>query len=456
MRKYVLNTIFCLLISYSLKAQWNYAGEKGFSEYPIMYTSLKVNPLTEEPYIAFSDGWRKASVMKYNGSSWEFVGKPSFSEGIVDGINLAFSKSGVPYVVFTDSYYDKKVSVLKYNGSEWVYVGTPGLSESAGTYPSIDIDMNDTPYIAFRDFAHNYGASIMKYISAWTYVGNPGFTDATQTYGGALNLSLTLDKNGVPYIAYQDFTNNFITTVQRYSGTNWQLVGTPGFASWNAEWTKSMAFDSKNRLYTVCAVSGRVTVMRFEDGSWTPVGNPSFSQGGAEYATITIDKNDVPYVAFQDYGVNRKASVMKIVDSTWTYVDHQGITPSSVTFTSMDVDNKGNIFVGFADESATYRWNLSVMKYATTIIDLNDEKANSTFNIYPNPSGSAFTVSYEGEVSEVTINVQNQIGQIISTKHCAPQKDLKETFNLKPQSKGVYFVEVISDKSREVKKIVIE
>ncbi|MBA3665012.1 MAG: T9SS type A sorting domain-containing protein [Bacteroidetes bacterium] len=80
----------------------------------------------------------------------------------------------------------------------------------------------------------------------------------------------------------------------------------------------------------------------------------------------------------------------------------------------------------------------------------------SSFDVFPNPSGSVFNVSYKGCSSEATINIKNQLGQIVYSKKYSNQSELKDSFNLSSQPKGIYFIELISDKSREVRKMVLQ
>ncbi|MBA3665013.1 MAG: T9SS type A sorting domain-containing protein [Bacteroidetes bacterium] len=80
----------------------------------------------------------------------------------------------------------------------------------------------------------------------------------------------------------------------------------------------------------------------------------------------------------------------------------------------------------------------------------------STFDVFPNPSGSVFNVSYTGSLPEITIHIKNQLGQVVLSKKYSVQSELKESFDLRSQPKGIYFIELVSDKSREVRKMVLQ
>ncbi len=77
---------------------------------------------------------------------------------------------------------------------------TPGFSNTSVTDVSLALDSQGVPWVAFGDSGLNFQASVMKFTNgAWSYVGARGFTPAR-----ALGLQLALDKWGTPYVAYAD------------------------------------------------------------------------------------------------------------------------------------------------------------------------------------------------------------------------------------------------------------
>jgi hypothetical protein len=460
MRSVFFTTLY-LLLSVSAFCQWKYVGNKGFTPFEADFVCIAINPISQKPCVAFRDihNYSKTSVMEFNGNTWEFIGSPGFSDGDSDCQSLAFSPDGTPYVAYMDGGHNRKATVMKFNGSKWEAVGRIGFSDSAASCESIAIDKNGIPYIAFRDAINNYGASVMKFNgSSWEYIGAKGFTDPVQKYGGPFNLSLTLDNNGIPYIAYQDFTNGSITTIKRFNGTNWENVGTPGFAGWNATWTRSMAFDSKNTPYFVGSSSGHVVAFRFENNTWAPLGTPMSTQGGCEYASIAIGKSDTVFLAYQDYGVTRRASAVKYDGTKWVYVGQQGFSSSSVQYVTCDVDADRNLYIAFADND-TPQWNATVMKFlnANAVGIKKNDEIKTSFEVYPNPASKNITILFQSQtLSDLRLTFKNNIGQIISSKDYPAATYINETYDLTRFSKGIYFVEMAGNNCHECKKLVIE
>ena len=89
-----------------------------------------------QPCIAYRDGLASArvSVMKFEGTSWEYVGDPGFSAGPTWITDITLSQSGQPYVAYQDYGNDGKATVMKYDS---VYVGINELQESRlSLYPN--------------------------------------------------------------------------------------------------------------------------------------------------------------------------------------------------------------------------------------------------------------------------------------------------------------------------------
>ncbi len=232
-RRYVVPLVwlFCVLTSViflqpkvNAADSWNSVGTPGFSN-PTQFLTSAMDGDT--PYVAFRDWGNgyKLSVMKYNGSTWEFVGSPAFYSG-ADVANSIVIHAGVPYVGFADGNNGGKATVMRFNGSSWEFVGSPGFSIGDAGWLQLNIANNGTPYVAFsEDIGVNGSASVMKYDGgSWSYVGARQFTGQ-----GANNISLEFDNN-TPYISFSDISMTpYRLSVMRFNGSSWEFVGSPNF-----------------------------------------------------------------------------------------------------------------------------------------------------------------------------------------------------------------------------------
>jgi hypothetical protein len=273
------------------------------SSYLADYSSIAIDG-NGTPYVVGTGGTGtgKATVTKYNGSSWETVGTAGFSAGSVSYTSIAIDGSDTPYVVYQDYDNSNKATVMKYNGSSWVNVGTAGFSAGQALYSSIAIDGSGTPYVVYQDYGSSNKATVMKYNgSSWETIGTAGFSA-----GEARHTSITIDGSDTPYVAYQDYGNSSKATVMKYNGSSWVNVGTAGF-SVAAAWYTTIAIDGSGTPYVVYMDEGndndlKATVMKYIGSSWETVGTAGFSAGIAEYTSIAIDGSGIPYVVFSTWG----------------------------------------------------------------------------------------------------------------------------------------------------------
>ena len=63
--------------------------------------------------------------------NWYNVGTAQFSPGAASSISMMFMNH-IPYVSFRDNSVGDKVSVMRYNGSIWEFVGAQGVSIAGG------------------------------------------------------------------------------------------------------------------------------------------------------------------------------------------------------------------------------------------------------------------------------------------------------------------------------------
>ncbi|MBO9597305.1 MAG: DUF1533 domain-containing protein [Cohnella sp.] len=356
------------------------------------YTSLSV--YNGKPYVAYKDSSGNGKAKMYNGSSWADLSSFGFSVGTIDYPSLYIDQSnGTPYVAYKDAGVggtDGKATVKKYNGSSWVPVGSAGFSAGTVAYTSMFVD-NGIPYAAYQDAANGNRVTVMKWNgSSWGAVGNAGFST-----NQALYVSLYV-YNGIPYVAYVDSGNGTSgkATVMTYNGSSWVPVGTAEFTAGLASYTSLFVSEGIPYLaFQDAANSSKATVMKYDGSNWEPVGNAGISPAKANYTTLFIESG-TPYVGFQNNG--GRANVMKFDGTGWATVGSADFTEYAALYLSLYIGNgiPYLAYVNYANNTA------AVMKYN---LDPPSLTADTTSNNVQNAISIDFAdnASWRGAITAV-------------------------------------------------------
>jgi LPXTG-site transpeptidase (sortase) family protein len=338
---------------------WQNIGPAGFSAGTAGDPSMALDGST--PYVAYSDGGYsfRATVMRYNGTSWETVGPAGFTTA--NSISLALDGS-TPYVAYQDGIHSYKTTVMRYNGTSWETVGPAGFSAGTANYISLALD-GSTPYVAFRDYYNSQKATVMRYNGMnWETVGMAGFTAGTASY-----ISLALD-GSTPYVACRDGGNSDKATVMRYNGTSWETVGSDGFSTGTASYT-SIALDGSTPYiaYRDGDYSfSRVTVKKYNGTSWETVGPAGFSAGTTNSISLALN-GSTPYVAYQDGGISYKATVKRYNGTSWETVGSIGFSAGTVYSVSLALDGS-TPYVAYQDGGNASKATMMAFTAPPTVI----------------------------------------------------------------------------------------
>ena len=261
----------------------------------------------------------------------------------------------------------------------WTQVGTAGFSSSTATYISMALDSNDTPYIAYSDAGKSGKATVKKYNgTAWETVGSTGFSA-----GVVYVISLAIDSEDTPYVAYQDGGNGTRMTAMKYNGTSWVAVGSAGFTTGSVDYA-SLAIGSDDTPYVAfrdAANNYGVTVMKYNGTAWETVGSAGFNGAQADHTSLALDSNDVPYVAFKDTATNSSyMTVMKYDGLTWEVVGSAAFSDGSISENSLKLDSNNTPYVAYKNDSS----KTIVMKYnGTSWETVGGSSVSSSAGFYP-------------------------------------------------------------------------
>lgn len=365
--------------------RWKIVGESNFSTGQSNYIDIAFHPTTSEPYVSYTDYETvsyRATVKKFNGTSWESVGTDGFTPSRADGTQIAFNPiTNEPYVVGGYSYG----TVMRYTSSTWTSVGSTitGASGSSPRIYSLAFHPTSTePYLAFSDYSggRNGKITVKRFDgSSWVSVGSEGFSDVEVARIQLKFQPVTM----VPYVVYKRASAG-TPVVERFNGSDWEVISDSSFDSYN-----TISFDF-NPTTTEPYVLTLGDVKKFNGTSWETVSLSAIDAGLSINAQIYFNPTTKePHILFLEAD---KLSLKKYSNSTWSYVDVGSFTNEAVVpqFKLVFHPTTNEPYVAYTDFNAPWK---------TTVMYLDLDPANEP---YPSTGGGSYSSTQSVTLTSAT------------------------------------------------------
>ncbi len=204
--------------------KWVDISEKDFiSDKPTHESTLAFDENQKTLFVAFAEQinpgqeQNQIKINQWNGERWENIPTPfSFFaknwDSSLDEVSLAYSnKNNILYVVYEEITSDGKnlIQVKKLENQKWQNLNYNELylekiSKINGFSPSLAIDKNENLYLSFVENNENR-IHVYKYNQTeWLDVSPNNQT------GTAIEPSITINENGIIYLAYSEFKENIV------------------------------------------------------------------------------------------------------------------------------------------------------------------------------------------------------------------------------------------------------
>jgi hypothetical protein len=343
------------VMKYTASTGWTVVGKAGFSAGQTAWTSIAIDS-SDMLYVAYEDfscpasinsetNGGKATVMKFNGSSWSTLGSSGFSSGKAVNTCIKLDNYNNPYIVYSDASLGGSAIAKEYVGGNWVTVGSGGFTPGPAGYESLSLDNSGNIYVGYCDesIPNTNCASLQMYAgSVWTQIYGAGWpvlyngSLAYTNYDVSQFISIAVNRNGTVYIAYYDL-NYGVTLLSNINLTSWNYAGwdsestTPGSISLSIDPVSSTPYIAySDESFYSSAISNWVltnslVVLSYTASGCNPVGNYDFSPGVSSSVSL-IATNGTPYVAFADMSAGNHISVMYYNGSIWTYLGSSGFS----------------------------------------------------------------------------------------------------------------------------------
>lgn len=309
--------------------------------------TMKVNPASDIPYLAYvlsADEYedQKVGTFKLDEGALVPVGAETFSEGRADNISLAFNSEGVPYVCFADytnvnpaapTSTTSSASVMAFNGTSWDYVGGnagKGITDVKITYNEIVLKADDQPMLFCMNNAA--GALARRELNISDFNGST-WTSSIKMPGRAASLYAYNPKaklvNGNIYLAIYNADHGTFSVYKNVNGTWTTIVDQfldEGATTGNLR-DFDMAVDAGENIYIAVADDQaganiyRTKVKKYtaETGTWSTIASPlevDFSV--TREFSLAVSPAGIPFLLYRNSSLFPEVVSLDTETQQWT------------------------------------------------------------------------------------------------------------------------------------------
>ncbi len=418
-------------------------------------------------------------VFKYVAGIWKQVGSDIIGHPYTyGGYDLSLSSDGNIIAISMPTILPGRIRIYKNISGVWTQVGqdiydstnTGGFS---GTQVSLSADGNIVA-VCVRTLPESYLRVYKNISDVWTQTGLDIPVSAMDLTGANAGISLSSDGSVIALgtWANDDYGNNAgKTKVYRNVSGIWTQIGQDIYGEVaGAANGSSVSLSSDGNIlavgepgYNINGTLGRVKIYENKKVGWTQIGQAINGETANYYyggeVSLSGDGNIVAVGGPGNAANGTSSGHVRIFRNTggnWTQVgiDIDGEAAYDVFGKSVALSANGNVVViGAPQPDSDYVYITSNKKGYIKAYDLSevlssDRFVKDNFNIYPNPATNVLYITLENNLLLEKVILYNHAGQIVKTANETP-------VDISSLAKGVYHVEVTTDKGKASRKVMV-
>ncbi len=408
------------------------------------------------------------------GGVWYQIGNTINGEVESDdfGLSVSLSSDGSIVAIGANQFENGNVRVFENLGGNWTQVGQTIYGQS-GNFDedfgiSVDLSSDGTILAVGAIGGNNITGNVRVYINelgTWTQIGNDINGEAQEDNFG-LSVSLSSDGSTVAIGGHRNDGNGSNSGhIKVYQNTNnvWNQIGQDiDGVSQGDNFGFSVSLSSDGSRVAVGAMNsndgtGSAHIFQNNSGVWNQLGQSinGDSESGFDRLgwSISLSSNG-SIVLIGAPGNDEIASnsgsvkILKLLNNNWVQVGENinGIAASESVGESVSISSDGNIItfgaIGANITGQARVYDLSALLSVNNLL-------TTDFSIYPNPTKNQFTIQLDTSVELQKVTIYNILGQAVLISE-------ENIINTSKLSSGSYIVEILTNKGKSSKKLIIE
>jgi len=427
MKKILIFTLFLLMAGTS-QAQWEILEDNlGFGA--CKHSQIVINQegvvFVSYQVYSYSSGKFELRVKKYENDTWQEITTDYLSLGGEYRSSLKIHPNGDLYLLFVDEEISTgngtgKASCMRYDGSSWEYVGVRGFSVADINFPDLDFDSEGNVWAGFKERDAEvgiYAASVMKFNgSNWEFIGDRGIVSSYYGCG------FVLDNEDVPYVAGSDFDYGKKLRIFKYDGNEW-MEPSPGVQSVKDVFGIQMRCNSQNVIHVAFTefdnsggTDDRAKVKYWNDENWVLLGG-NVSDGAGYYPKIEFNNNDDLFMAYQDYFYGPAPAGVKVWGGIgWQYIGEPDFHSVRAEYIDLTLDQNQMPWISYSNVFTSY--SLIIARYVQPVGIHQSIEYSTTLS--PNPAQDYILLQSEAMINH--IRIYNSFGKQVYAKSISTQE----------------------------------
>lgn len=425
----------------------------------------------------------KVRVFRNLSGVWTQIGADIIGSGTFDGFgdSIAISADGTIVAIGAPRLNNDRgfVRMLKNIDNNWIQIGTDINGEAAGNYSGDSVSLSaDGSIVAIGAIGNSDNGLNSGHVrvyqniaNTWTQIGDD-INGNGVNYKSGRSISLSADGSIVAIGAtgyssgsgpnagqvrvYKNITNIW-TQIGNNINDSSQMYYFGNAVSLSADGTK-LAVGAPN--YNSTAFNGgKVRIYQYQGSNWALIGVPINGGNLNDFFGANLSLSaDGSLVAIGADGANPNGSnsgqvrIYKNINNSWIKIgtDINGVADEDYCGTSLSLSADGSILaVGAPGNNTSSSAAGQIRVYSLSLILKSDSFVLDSFSIYPNPVSDIINIDLNENLELQKANIYATSGQLLKTEN-------SKKFKINDLATGTYFIEVITNKGKATKTIIVK